>query len=90
MHIAIGIIGLIFFATADLLQGHKLDFGLRQLAGLADRLTNTRGALVGATLSAWENSRESRHTRCGQAGFETPDVIIESAWKWHNSPMANS
>jgi hypothetical protein len=34
MHIAIGIIGLIFFACADLLQGHKLSFGLRQLAGL--------------------------------------------------------
>ena len=34
MHISIGIIGLIFFACADLLQGHKLSFGLSQLAGL--------------------------------------------------------
>ena len=34
MHISIGVIGLVFFACADLLQGHKLDFGLRQLAGL--------------------------------------------------------
>ena len=62
MHITIGIIGLIFFATADLLQGHKLSFGLRQLAGMVDLLTNTLGALVGATLNAWENSQESRHT----------------------------
>ena len=34
MQIAIGVIGLIFFATADLLQGHQLSVGLRQLAGL--------------------------------------------------------
>ena len=34
MHISIGVIGLFFFATADLLQGHKFDFGLSQLAGL--------------------------------------------------------
>jgi hypothetical protein len=34
LHISIGIIGLIFFACADLLQGRKLSFGLSQFAGL--------------------------------------------------------
>ena len=34
MHISIGVIGLVFFACADLLQGHRLSFGLRQFAGL--------------------------------------------------------
>ena len=34
IQITIGVIGLIFFATADLLQGHKMSVGLRQLAGL--------------------------------------------------------